>query len=104
MTAGQQPSAPGESGGPGEDILGEWLERVSSALELAPGSVDATLVLALARDVAHGVARPAAPLTAFLAGLAAGRAGGSVAEVQAAVGTVLGLLPGWREEDAAGRG
>ncbi len=32
------------------------------------------LVLDLARDVAHDVARPAAPLTTFLVGLAAGRA------------------------------
>jgi len=30
------------------------------------------VVLDLARDVAHGVARPAAPVTAFLLGLAAG--------------------------------
>jgi hypothetical protein len=31
------------------------------------------VVLDLARDVAHGVTRPAAPVTAFLLGLAAGR-------------------------------
>jgi hypothetical protein len=33
-----------------------------------------TLVLDLTADVAHGVARPAAPVTAYLLGLAAGRA------------------------------
>jgi hypothetical protein len=31
------------------------------------------LVLALAKDVAHGVLRPAAPVTAYLLGLAVGR-------------------------------
>jgi hypothetical protein len=30
-------------------------------------------VLDLTRDVAHGVARPAAPLTAYLVGMAVGR-------------------------------
>jgi hypothetical protein len=40
------------------------------------------LVLDLARDVAHGVARPAAPLTTFLLGLAAGRAGASDDDVR----------------------
>jgi hypothetical protein len=37
---------------------------------LPPGSVDARLILDMARDVAHGVDRPAAPLTAYLLGLA----------------------------------
>lgn len=31
------------------------------------------MVLDLARDVAHGVARPAAPLTAYLLGVAVGQ-------------------------------
>ena len=34
------------------------------------------LVLDLAREAAHGVARPAAPLTTFLAGYALGTEGG----------------------------
>ena len=52
--------------------LDEWL--VAAAAELGTlDEVDATLVLDLARDVAHGVARPAAPLTAYLLGIAVGR-------------------------------
>ena len=49
-----------------------------------------TLVLDLAREAAHGVARPAAPLTTFLAGYALGTEGGLdrlaelVAEISAA--------------------
>ena len=52
--------------------LDDWIATASEALGLDDG-VDVTLVLDLARDVAHGVARPAAPLTAYLLGLAVGR-------------------------------
>ncbi|HEY2675212.1 MAG TPA: DUF6457 domain-containing protein [Rugosimonospora sp.] len=51
--------------------LDDWTDTVREALHLDP--VDVTLVLDLARDVAHGVMRPAAPLTAYLLGLAVGR-------------------------------
>jgi len=53
--------------------LDEWTTQVCAALGLESSSIDQTLVLDLARDVAHGVARPAAPLTAYLLGLAVGR-------------------------------
>lgn len=59
------------------NTLEEWTAAVLAELGLAAGSVDHDLVLDLARDVAHGVARPAAPLTAYLVGLAAGRDGGA---------------------------
>ncbi len=72
--------------------LEEWTAAVVTALELDPQDVDRDLVLDLARDVAHGVARPAAPLTAFLVGLAAGRSGRSPREV---AGTVSALAASW---------
>ena len=50
--------------------LDDWLARVSA--ELGVAGVDRDLILDLARDVAHGVARPAAPLTTYLLGLAVG--------------------------------
>ena len=74
------------------DPLTPWLDEASAALGLT-GAVPQALLLDLARDVAHGVARPAAPLTTFLVGLAAGRAGGSEADLAAAVATVQALLP-----------
>lgn len=55
------------------EALDEWTRAACAELGLTPDDVDIALVLDLARDVAHGVARPAAPLTAFLVGLAAGR-------------------------------
>jgi hypothetical protein len=72
--------------------LDDWVARAGDALGLDPASVDVTELLDLTRDVAHGVARPAAPLTAFLVGLAAGRAGGDPAAVADAVATVRSLL------------
>ena len=53
--------------------LDEWAEAVCAELDLDPASLDARAVLDLARDVAHGLARPAAPLTAYLLGVAVGR-------------------------------
>ena len=53
--------------------LDEWLDEAARSLDLDPGAVDKRLVLDLARDVAHAVERPAAPLTAYLLGIAVGR-------------------------------
>lgn len=52
-------------------------------LDVSPADIRGP-VLDLARDVAHGVARPAAPLTTFLLGLAAGQRGGDQAAVDSA--------------------
>jgi len=53
-----------------------------------------TAVLDLARDVAHGVARPAAPLTTFLLGVAVGRSANPAATAEMA-GQVSRLAEGW---------
>ena len=72
--------------------LEEWVTELTTALDLPTDSVDVMLLLDLARDAAHGVARPAAPLTTFLVGLAAGRAGASSADVLAAVSVTQATL------------
>jgi hypothetical protein len=53
--------------------LDEWADAACRELGLDPASLDVKVVLDLARDVAHGVARPAAPLTAYLLGVAVGQ-------------------------------
>jgi hypothetical protein len=73
--------------------LDEWTSRVCASLGLDPSALDRDLVLDLARDVAHGVARPAAPLTAYLLGLAAGQSGGDLDEVTRLAGQVRALIP-----------
>ncbi|HLI36059.1 MAG TPA: DUF6457 domain-containing protein [Streptosporangiaceae bacterium] len=50
-----------------------WTSAVCADLGIDPALADMKTVLDVARDVAHGVARPAAPLTAYLLGLAVGQ-------------------------------
>ena len=56
-----------------------WLREAATALgrpELELTAAQQSTLLELARAAAHGVARPAAPLTTFLAGYALGAQGG----------------------------
>ena len=58
-------------------VTSRWLAAVSHALGIDDADLTdhlaATKLLDLARDAAHGVARPAAPLAAFAVGVAVGR-------------------------------
>ena len=73
-------------------------------LDLVPAArtvlvhVDTAVLLDLARDAAHGVARPAAPLTTFLVGYAAARAGGGPREVADQARKAAALAARWAEE------
>ena len=49
-------------------------------------------ILELARDAAHGVERPAAPLTTFLVGYAAGLRGGSAVDIADCIDIATELL------------
>lgn len=76
-------------------VLEDWTSAVCEALGVeAP---DQALVLDLARDVAHGVARPAAPLTAYLVGVAVGRG----ADPKAAAATISDLATTWPADSSA---
>jgi hypothetical protein len=55
------------------NALEAWVAAAVAELGLAPGDERTRLVLDLARDVAHGVLRPGAPVTAYLLGVAVGR-------------------------------
>jgi hypothetical protein len=71
--------------------LDEWNAAACRALGLDPDEARQDLVLDLARDVAHGVARPAAPVTAYLLGLAVGRG----ADPERAAVTLTNLAGSW---------
>jgi hypothetical protein len=71
--------------------LDDWTAEACRALGLDPADVDVPLVLNLARDVAHGVLRPAAPLSAYLLGVAVGRG----ADPKTAAETVASLAASW---------
>ncbi len=64
-------------------VLDEWITSVKNELGIEL-DVDTGVLLDLARDAAHGVARPAAPLTTFLVGYAAARASGGAGPDEAA--------------------
>jgi hypothetical protein len=80
-----------------DDDLAPWITALCGALDLDPASVDRDLLLDLARDAAHGVARPAAPLTTFLVGLAAGRSGGDATAVDRAAAIAKQLADHWQD-------
>ncbi|WP_298744817.1 DUF6457 domain-containing protein [uncultured Microbacterium sp.] len=80
------------------EALDEWAAALRERFGLAADDLPIRLVLDLARDVANGVARPAAPFSAFAAGLVAGRAGGSPEDVRAAIAAVVELAGSWKGE------
>jgi hypothetical protein len=71
--------------------LDRWVAELATALDVDVTAVDRDLVLDVARDAAHGVARPAAPLTTFLVGLAAGRRGATADAIAEAAATAQRL-------------
>lgn len=81
------------------EALDAWAEALRGLFGLRTEDIPTSLILDLARDVAVGVARPAAPLSAFVAGLAAGRAGGTPDQVRRSVAEITSLAHGWREDD-----
>ncbi|GGS57675.1 NTP transferase domain-containing protein [Streptomyces cinerochromogenes] len=83
-------------------VLDEWISAVKDELGIDL-DVDTGVLLDLARDAAHGVARPAAPLTTFLVGYAAARAGGGPEAVAEAARKAAALALRWEEENAPGR-
>nr|WP_162934580.1 PucR family transcriptional regulator ligand-binding domain-containing protein [Streptomyces scabiei] len=84
-------------------VLDEWISAVKDELGIDL-DVDITELLDLARDAAHSVARPAAPLTTFLIGYAAARAGGGPEAVTEAARKASALALRWAEEDSPGAG
>ncbi|WDF33851.1 DUF6457 domain-containing protein [Arthrobacter agilis] len=60
-----------------QKLLHDWTEKLLAAFEIDGTRVDIDAVLDLAGKAAHGVVRPAAPLTTFVVGYAAGLAVGS---------------------------
>ncbi len=87
-------------------VLDEWITAVKDELGFEL-DVDITVLLDLARDAAHGVARPAAPLTTFLVGYAAGRAaagGGGPEAVAEASRKATALALRWADEAAGDDG
>ncbi|MFI6683045.1 NTP transferase domain-containing protein [Streptomyces sp. NPDC050485] len=84
-------------------VLDEWITAVKDELGIEL-DVDTGVLLDLARDAAHGVARPAAPLTTFLVGYAAAKAGGEGKDVADAARRAAALANRWAAEAEASDG
>jgi hypothetical protein len=78
------------------NTLEEWTAAVCADLGLDPACADTAIVLDLARDAAHGIARPAAPLTAYLVGVAVGQG----MALPAAARRISALAADWKTPDA----
>ena len=80
---------------PGKVTLHDWIDELCDALELEDAEIDEKLILDLAREAAHSVERPAAPITTFLVGYAAAQRGGSVADIELLAARALVLAEKW---------
>jgi hypothetical protein len=83
------------------NTLAEWVNLVCRELDIVDAVSPAAMqsrVLDLSRDVAHNVARPAAPLTAYLLGLAAGRSSDPEATADRLARQLCLLAQRWQDE------
>lgn len=74
--------------------LHDWIDELSDALDIEV-EIDEGLILDVAREAAHRVKRPAAPITTFLLGYAAALAGGGAEETEALAARALDLANRW---------
>jgi hypothetical protein len=75
-------------------VMDDWVTAACAELGLDPAGVSVPTVLDLARDVAHQVLRPGAPVSAYLLGLAVGRG----ADPADAAARLTGLAATWPVE------
>jgi hypothetical protein len=74
--------------------LHDWIDELQDALDIEV-ELDEGLILDVARQAAHRVQRPAAPISTFLLGYAAALAEGDVEKVEELAGRVLALAESW---------
>ena len=77
-------------------MLDEWTRALLAELDLDL-DVDIRLLLDVAREAAHSVDRPAAPLTTFIVGYAAAMRGGGQDAVTEAARQATALAAGWAD-------
>lgn len=80
--------------------LHDWIDELSDELDIDV-ELDESLVLDVARDAAHAVARPAAPLTTFLLGFAAAHHEAGPDGVERLAGKVMALAANWDQPAGA---
>lgn len=81
-----------------ESALAGWASGLAADLGVEQ-VLDVDAVLDLASDAAHGIMRPAAPLTTYLVGVAIGQAGGDPARVAEVLDRVRVAIEAWDAPD-----
>ena len=85
-------------------MLDDWLREAAATLGLELGDTallgedTVTLLLDVTRDVAHGVARPAGPLSTFVLGLAVGSSGGGADDLRRLARRLTDLAEAWEAD------
>lgn len=74
--------------------LHDWIDELCDVLDVET-EIDEALILDLAREAAHNVERPAAPISAYLLGFAAGSQGAGPDEIEVLAGRAQALAEGW---------
>ncbi len=77
--------------------LHDWIDELCDVLDI-DAEVDEGIILDLARDAAHAVERPAAPISTYLLGYAAALAGGKPEVVEALAARATELAEKWGGE------
>ncbi len=80
--------------------LHDWIDELMDALDIE-AEIDEGLILEVAREAAHRVQRPAAPISTFLLGYAAALAGGRPDQVEELAGRAIDLAAKWDDGDGA---
>lgn len=74
--------------------LHDWIDELCDVLDIET-EVDEALILDLAREAAHNVERPAAPISTFLLGYAAAHHDVDVEGLEKLAGKAQTLAEGW---------
>lgn len=74
--------------------LHDWIDELCDVLDVEV-DLDEALILDVARDAAHNVARPAAPITTFLLGYAAASSGADPDEMERLAAAASDLALRW---------
>ena len=76
--------------------LHDWIDELCDVLDVEV-DLDEALILDVAREAAHNVARPAAPVTTFLLGYAAAASEGDPEQVERLAAAALTLAQRWEK-------
>jgi len=80
----------------GDGFLDQWVAALAGELGVATADIDVQAILDVARDAAHNVMRPAAPVATFMAGYAAGLKGGGAQHVADSTAAASAAALAWQ--------